>query len=44
VHNGFAEAVSAEELEGNVRVDPEMLEENLMFRITRAGHCKTAPL
>ena len=31
VHNGFAEAVSAEELEGNVRVDPEMLEENLMF-------------
>jgi alkanesulfonate monooxygenase SsuD/methylene tetrahydromethanopterin reductase-like flavin-dependent oxidoreductase (luciferase family) len=31
VHNGFPEAVSAEDLEGNVRVDPEMLEENLMF-------------
>ena len=31
VRNGFPEAVSAEDLAGNVRVDPEMLEENLMF-------------
>ncbi len=31
VRNGFADNVSAEELEGNVRVEPKMLEENLMF-------------
>jgi len=31
VHNGFPERIPFEELEGNVRVDPEMLEENLMF-------------
>ena len=31
VHNGFPDEVSAEDLEGNVRGDPEMLEENLMF-------------
>lgn len=31
VHNGFPETVNAEELEGNFRVDPVMLEENLMF-------------
>ncbi len=31
VINGFPESVPFEELEGNVRVDPKMLEENLMF-------------
>ena len=31
VNNGFPEQVPLEELEGNVRVDPKMLEENLMF-------------
>ena len=31
VVNGFPERVPLEELEGNVRVDPAMLEENLMF-------------
>ena len=31
VVNGFPESIPFEELEGNVRVDPEMLEENLMF-------------
>lgn len=31
VKNGFPDPVPLEELEGNVRVDPEMLEENLMF-------------
>ncbi len=31
VINGFPDPVPFEELEGNVRVDPEMLEENLMF-------------
>lgn len=31
VINGFPENVPLEELEGNVRVDPKMLEENLMF-------------
>ena len=31
VINGFPDAVPFEELEGNVRVDPAMLEENLMF-------------
>ncbi|WP_420862876.1 LLM class flavin-dependent oxidoreductase [Algirhabdus cladophorae] len=31
VVNGFPENVPLEELEGNVRVDPTMLEENLMF-------------
>ena len=31
VHNGFPEAVPLEQLDGNVRVDPTMLEENLMF-------------
>ena len=31
VINGFPENVPLEELEGNVRVDPQMLEENLMF-------------
>ena len=31
VINGFPEQVPLEELDGNVRVDPEMLEENLMF-------------
>ena len=31
VENGFPEPVPFSELEGNVRVDPEMLEENLMF-------------
>ena len=29
--NGFVENVPLEELDGNARVDPEMLEENLMF-------------
>ena len=29
VINGFPENVPLEELEGNVRVDPKMLEENL---------------
>lgn len=31
VHNGFPDTVNAEELAGNFRVDPVMLEENLMF-------------
>ncbi|MEL6792968.1 MAG: LLM class flavin-dependent oxidoreductase [Pseudomonadota bacterium] len=31
VRNGFPDSVPFEELEGNVRVDPEMLEANLMF-------------
>ena len=31
VHNGFPDRVPWEELEGNVRVDPDMLEENLVF-------------
>ena len=31
VHNGFPEPVPLESLEGNARVDPEMLEQNLMF-------------
>ncbi len=31
VINGFPEKVPLEELEGNVRVDPAMLEENLLF-------------
>ncbi|MEM1299006.1 MAG: LLM class flavin-dependent oxidoreductase [Pseudomonadota bacterium] len=31
VRNGFPDRVPFEELEGNVRVDPEMLEANLMF-------------
>ena len=31
VVNGFPERVPLEELDGNVRVDPAMLEENLMF-------------
>lgn len=31
VQNGFPEQVPLEELDGNARVDPEMLEENLMF-------------
>lgn len=31
VHNGFPDTVNAEALEGNFRVDPAMLEENLMF-------------
>ena len=31
VVDGFPEAVPLEELEGNVRVDPETLEENLLF-------------
>lgn len=31
VQNGFPDPVPLEALEGNVRVDPEMLEENLMF-------------
>lgn len=31
VVNGFPESVPLEELEGNVRVEPKMLEENLMF-------------
>lgn len=31
VVNGFPEQVPLEELDGNVRVDPKMLEENLMF-------------
>ena len=31
VVNGFPEPVPLEELDGNVRVDPDMLEENLMF-------------
>ncbi|MDJ0612412.1 MAG: LLM class flavin-dependent oxidoreductase, partial [Rhizobiaceae bacterium] len=31
VVNGFPDPVPFEELEGNVRVDPTMLEENLMF-------------
>ncbi len=31
VVNGFPDSVPLEELDGNVRVDPDMLEENLMF-------------
>lgn len=31
VVNGFPDSVSLEQLDGNVRVDPQMLEENLMF-------------
>ena len=31
VVNGFPDVVPLEELDGNARVDPEMLEENLMF-------------
>ena len=31
VKNGFPDVVPFEELEGNVRVNPEMLEQNLMF-------------
>ncbi len=31
VRNGFPDPVPFEELEGNVRVDPAMLEENLAF-------------
>lgn len=31
VRNGFPDVVSFDELEGNVRVDPAMLEQNLMF-------------
>jgi alkanesulfonate monooxygenase SsuD/methylene tetrahydromethanopterin reductase-like flavin-dependent oxidoreductase (luciferase family) len=31
VVNGFPDPVPLEEMEGNARVDPEMLEENLMF-------------
>ncbi|MFK8021948.1 MAG: LLM class flavin-dependent oxidoreductase [Pseudomonadales bacterium] len=31
VSNGFPEEISFEEMAGNARVDPEMLEENLMF-------------
>ncbi|MEM1163419.1 MAG: LLM class flavin-dependent oxidoreductase, partial [Pseudomonadota bacterium] len=31
VNNGFPDPVPFEELEGNVRVNPEMLEENLLF-------------
>ncbi|MGB0799562.1 MAG: LLM class flavin-dependent oxidoreductase, partial [Planktomarina sp.] len=31
VRNGFPDSVPFEELEGNVRVEPKMLEENLMF-------------
>ena len=31
VVDGFPEAVALESLQGNVRVDPDMLEENLMF-------------
>lgn len=31
VHNGFPEQVPLASLEGNSRVDPDMLEENLMF-------------
>jgi len=31
VINGFADNVPLEELDGNIRVDPTMLEENLMF-------------
>ena len=31
VRNGFPDAVPLDELDGNVRVDPVMLEENLMF-------------
>lgn len=31
VVNGFPEQVALEELDGNARVDPEMLEQNLMF-------------
>ena len=31
VVNGFPDAIPFDELEGNVRVDPAMLEENLMF-------------
>ena len=31
VQNGFPEKVSLESLEGNVRVDPDILEENLLF-------------
>ena len=31
VTNGFPEVIPLEQLEGNVRVDPAMLEQNLMF-------------
>ena len=31
VHNGFPDSVPLSELDGNVRVEPNMLEENLMF-------------
>ena len=31
VVNGFPDPIPLEEMEGNVRVDPQMLEENLMF-------------
>ncbi len=31
VHNGFPDAVALESLEGNARVAPDMLEENLLF-------------
>lgn len=31
VHNGFPDPVPIDELQGNVRVDPAMLEENLVF-------------
>ena len=31
VHNGFPERVPLEQLDGNFRVEPKMLEENLMF-------------
>lgn len=31
VHNGFPDPVPFDELQGNVRVDPAMLEENLVF-------------
>lgn len=31
VKNGFPDSIPFEELEGNVRVEPKMLEENLMF-------------
>lgn len=31
VRNGFPDVVPFEELEGNVRVNPEMLEQNLLF-------------
>jgi len=35
VVNGFADSVPLSELDGNVRVDPAMLEENLMFGDTQ---------